>query len=211
MSAWKPKVLGRPTPSSTSSMARHECMPPQQISPSAASHSPSSSAMSQALVKVSMIMRVLPAGSLAQSATPPDESMRTTPEGRAPSSRRRRPMRHALRTCSSQWARCSASPKAQPLQTGATSEPMARPLSAAVSARRFRSSSVESISTCGAHRNRSMPSNLAPPTSASAVRPIICSRLMAGSGVPGPLPTTPGQVALCSFGKVLDMTLSFLK
>jgi len=31
---------------------------------------------------------------------------------------------------------------------------------------------------------------------------MVC-KSMIGSGVPGPFPTTPGQVALCSFGKVL--------
>ena len=51
-----------------SSMAFHECMPPQQISPSAARRSPWSSATLPASRKVSAIFLVLPAGSLAQSA-----------------------------------------------------------------------------------------------------------------------------------------------
>jgi len=44
------------------------CIPPQQISPSAASFSPIDSAMSAALRNVSAIFFVLPAGSFAQSA-----------------------------------------------------------------------------------------------------------------------------------------------
>ena len=50
-------------------------------------------------------------------------------------------------------------------QTGATSEPTTRPFARILSASRFRSSSVESMLTCGSKRNRSTPSNSA------AVRP----------------------------------------
>ena len=63
MSAWKPSVCGRSTISSSSTMRRQLCMPPQQISPSAASRSPWSSAILQASRKVSAIRFWLPAGS----------------------------------------------------------------------------------------------------------------------------------------------------
>ena len=55
---------------------------------------------------------------------------------------------------------------------------------------------MESMSTCGANRNRSTPSNLTPSTSAFAVRSSIVSRSMDGSASGEPLPTTPGQAAL---------------
>ena len=55
------------------------CMPPQQISPSAASRSPMLSAMSAASRNVSAIFFVLPAGSFAHSAGLAAESMRTMP------------------------------------------------------------------------------------------------------------------------------------
>jgi len=48
MSAWKPRVLGRFTASSSFTISFQLCMPPQQISPSAASRSPKLSATSQA-------------------------------------------------------------------------------------------------------------------------------------------------------------------
>ena len=68
MSAWKPTVCGRPTCSSSSTLRFTLCMPPQQISPSAARRSPKDSATSAASRKVSAIFLVLPAGSLAHSA-----------------------------------------------------------------------------------------------------------------------------------------------
>ena len=55
------------------------CMPPQQISPSAARRSPWSSAIAHASLNVSAMRFVLPAGSFAQSAGLAAESMRTTP------------------------------------------------------------------------------------------------------------------------------------
>ena len=48
MSAWNPSVFGRSTSSSSWTMRFQLCMPPQQTSPSAASPSPWSCAMSQA-------------------------------------------------------------------------------------------------------------------------------------------------------------------
>ena len=68
MSAWKPTVCGRPTCSSSSTLRFTLCMPPQQISPSAARRSPKDSATSAASRNVSAIFLVLPAGSLAHSA-----------------------------------------------------------------------------------------------------------------------------------------------
>ena len=61
------------------------CMPPQQISPSAARRSPKDSATSAASRNVSAIFFVLPAGSLAHSAGLAAESMRMTPYLRMPS------------------------------------------------------------------------------------------------------------------------------
>ena len=55
------------------------CMPPQQISPSAASFSPYPAAISAASWKVFAINLELPSGSLAQSDTPAAESIRTIP------------------------------------------------------------------------------------------------------------------------------------
>src|SRR5574340_467745 len=67
MSAWKPIVFGRSTASKSLTISFQLCMPPQQISPSAASRSPKSSATVQASRNVSAIFLVLPAGSLAHS------------------------------------------------------------------------------------------------------------------------------------------------
>ena len=64
MSAWNPSVFGRSTISSSSTMCFQLCMPPQQISPSAASRSPCSSAMEQASRKVSAMRFVLSVGIL---------------------------------------------------------------------------------------------------------------------------------------------------
>jgi len=60
-------------------MRRQECMPPQQISPSAAMRSPCCWATLPASRKVSAIFFWLPSGSCNQSSTPEAESMRMTP------------------------------------------------------------------------------------------------------------------------------------
>ena len=108
-------------------------------------------------------------------------------------------MRHALRTCVRNWAWFASSPIADPPpvggQTGATTEPTTRPRERTFSANAARSLSVASMLTCGSNRNRSTPSNRAPPTLAAAVRSSIVSRSIGGSPSP-PLPTTPGQAAL---------------
>ncbi len=91
-------------------------------------------------------------------------------------------------------------------QTGATTEPTTKPWDLIFLARASRSASVESMFTCGSNRNRSTPSNFWPSTSAAAVRSSIVSRPIGGS-LPSPLPTTPGQAALCNFGKLLVMMI----
>src|SRR3954452_23272626 len=58
--------------------------------------------------------------------------------------------------------------------------------------------------TWGSKRNRSTPSNLWPSTSAAAVRSSMVSSPIGGS-LSSPLPTTPGQAALCSLGKLFAM------
>ena len=96
--------------------------------------------------------------------------------------------------------RSASSPMADPPpvggHTGATTLPMTRPSDWTFSANLFRSSSVESMSTWGALRKRSTPSNRTPSTSAAAVQSSMVSRSMKGSSASGPFPTTPGQPAL---------------
>ena len=64
MSAWKPTVSGSPTRSSRSTIVRQECIPPQQISPSAASRSPWSRAIAAACLNVSAIFCLVARGVL---------------------------------------------------------------------------------------------------------------------------------------------------
>ena len=101
------------------------------------------------------------------------------------------------------FACSSALPIAEPPpvgpQTGATTVPISRFRARALSASWRIWSSLESMSMCGAKRNRSKPSKRTPSNSASAVRSSIVSRSIGGSA-PGPLPTTPGQAALWSLG-----------
>src|SRR5712671_1230855 len=100
--------------------------------------------------------------------------MRTTPYGRAPSSRSRLAIRQPLRTWSVNFLRSPSLPIAEPPpvggQTGATTEPITSPRDRTLSASFFKSSSVESMSTCGAKRKTSTPSNLTPSTSAWTVK-----------------------------------------
>ena len=122
------------------------------------------------------------------------ESMRTMPYGRTPRSRSFWPMRQALRTCVRNFLRSSSSPIAEPPpvggQTGATTEPTTKFLAPILSASFFRSSSLESMLTCGSKRKRSTPSNLTPLTSAAAVRSSMVSRSMDGSA---PAPCRRGR------------------
>ena len=96
MSAWKPSVFGRSTCSSSSRFRFQLCMPPQQISPSAASRSLNPSATSHASRKVWAIFFVLPAGSFAHSAGLAAESILMTPDVRMPTSRRILPISAGL-------------------------------------------------------------------------------------------------------------------
>ena len=131
--------------------------------------------MAQASRKVSAIRFVFAAGSLAHSAGLAAESMRTMPYGRIADSRSLLPMRQAFRTCARKRPRSSSSahgraaagrrPHGRDQRAGPR-----RPLEAILSARRARSSSVESISVCGSNRNKSTPSNFTPSTAAAAVR-----------------------------------------
>src|SRR4029077_3437370 len=89
--------------------------------------------------------------------------------------------------------------------------PITSPLAATLSASVLRSLSDESMSTCGAKRNKSTPSNFVPFTSAAAVRLSIVSRSMNGSPPSEPLPTTPGQAALWSLGKLLPFDAELIR
>ena len=117
---------GPPIPA-TAALRRQLCIPPQQISPSAARRSPKSSAMLHASRKVCAMRFVLPSGSFAHSAGLAAESMRITPYGRICRSRSLRPMRQAFLTCVRKRVRSSSSPSRTRRQwrrhTGATSEP----------------------------------------------------------------------------------------
>ncbi len=137
--------------------------------------------------------------------TRPSRSARRRWAG-CPARRSRSAMRQPLRTCVEELRPVFGVPIAEPPpvggQTGATTVPITSFRARALSASRLMSSSVASMSTCGAKRNRSKPSNLTPSTSAAAVRSSIVSRSIGGSAS-GPLPTTPGQAALWSLGKLL--------
>ena len=180
------------------------CMPPQQISPSAARRSPKDSATSAASRNVSAIFFVLPAGSLAHSAGLAAESMRMTPYLRMPVAFSFFAISQAFRTCVTNALRSSSLPMAEPPpvggHTGATSEPTTRWRRPMLSASFLMSSSVESMLTCGSKRNRSTPSNLTPLTSAFAVLSSIVSRSIGGSAPGPPLPTSPGHIALWMAG-----------
>jgi len=153
----------------------------------------------QASLKVSAMRRVLPFGSFAQSPGPTAESMRTTPYFRMPISRNVLPIAHAFFTCVRKRLRSSSVPIAEPPpvggQTGATSDPTTKPRRPMRSASRSRSPRLASMSTCGSNRKRSTPSKRTPFTLAAAVRSSIVSRSIGGSES-GPLPTSPGHIAL---------------
>ena len=74
---------------------------------------------------------VLPTGSLSQSSTDAELSMRMPPDGRMPSSRICRPISQALRTWLRNRWRSSGDPIAEPppapAQIGDTNEPTLRP------------------------------------------------------------------------------------
>src|SRR5262249_49530546 len=87
--------------------------------------------------------------------------------------------------------------------TGATTDPTTKPFAAILSANCLIPPSSISMLVCGSKRNRSTPSKRMPSTSAFAVRSSMVSRSMQGSAPGLPLPTRPGHMALCSFGKLL--------
>ena len=203
MSAWKPSVLGPVRPASSRSTMRFQlCMPPQQISPSAASRSPWSSAMSQASRNVSAICFVVARRDRPPSRSgSPAESMRTTPYGRMPSSRSVLAMRQALRTCVRKFLRSSslahrrAAAGRRPDRRDDASRRRGR---APRSCRRAASGRRRSnrCSTCGSNRNRSTPSNFTPSTfggGRQVEHRVEVDRRLAS---PAPLPTRPGHMAL---------------
>ena len=124
------------------------------------------------------------------------------------------PIAQALRTCVTKACRSSSLPIADPPpvggHTGATSEPTTRLRRPMLSASFFRSSSVESMLTCGSKRKRSTPSNLTPFTSAFAVWSSIVSRSIGGSAPGPPLPTRPGHIALWIAGYLCIGVFSWL-
>ncbi len=121
-------------------MSFQECMPAQQISPSAARRSPWSLATLAASRNVSAIFLVLPLGSASQWAGPSAESMRMTPYLRTPCSLSISAMRQAFSTASDEIRAVLVAAHRRAAdgagQTGATSEPTARPLAAILSAMR---------------------------------------------------------------------------
>ena len=205
MSAWKPRVCGRSTISSSCTLSP----PAMHAAPAdlAFGGEPFAEVFGDVAGLAESLrdaLGVAGPGSLAHSAALAAESMRTMPYWRISRSRSLRPMRQAFRTWARKRARSAASPMAEPPpvggQTGATSDPARSPLEASLSARRARSSSEESISVCGRDRKRSTPSKRTPSTSAAAVRFSMVSRSMGGSES-GPFPTSPGHMALCRAGK----------
>ena len=113
-------------------MSFQECMPAQQISPSAASRSPWPAATAAASRKVAAIVLVF-AEAFSRHLLIPNsaESMRITPYFRTPCSLKILAIRQALRTASMNFARCTGLPMAEsptvPGQIGATSDPTAKP------------------------------------------------------------------------------------
>jgi len=136
-----------------------------------------------------------PLRSLSQSARAagridPHDSVRTRAE-----LAQRLAMRQPLRTCSRNCFRSGSLPIAEPPpvggQTGATSEPITSLRERTFSARRLRSSSVESISTCV--RTRTIDAvELRAVHLGRRVRSSIVSRLMGGSES-GPFPRRPAR------------------
>ena len=113
-------------------MSFQECIPAQQISPSAASRWPWSRAIAAASRKVSAILAVLARGFSRHAATPNSaESIRITPYFRTPCRSKMPAIRQAIRTAERNLSRAAASPIAEsptvPGQTGATSEPTVKP------------------------------------------------------------------------------------
>ena len=96
MSAWKPSVFGRSTCSSSSRFRFQLCMPPQQISPSAASRSPNPSATVARLAEglrdlLRVAVRVLRPLRRARGRIDPDDAGLSNARRHGASCRSRRP------------------------------------------------------------------------------------------------------------------------
>ncbi len=208
MSAWKPSVSGRSTSSSSCTIRRQLCMPPQQISPSAASRSPC--VLGDVAGLAERLGDPLAVGLRGPSTSRP----RRRPSRSAPRRRAERPARAAagrcgspcgpgretvLRSCLAAHRRAAAGRRPDRRDDRADDQVRASgPCRPAASARRPTHRCRRAARTgTGRSRRTSTPS-----TSAAAVRSSIVSRSIGGSES-GPLPTTPGQAALCSFGKLL--------
>ena len=206
MSAWKPTRLRPVRPSRAARTHPLQlCMPPQQISPSAASRSPCSSATSAASRNVSAIFLVLPSGSFspvrrARRRVDAHDAVRPDPQFAQLLARSGRPCAPASRRpCAPPR---SPSPNRRPSAATPARRAIRRRDSSLriLSASRLRSSSVESMLTCGSKRKRSTPSNvvavhLAPPRSCRA-----SCRDRSAAPSRAPLPTSPGHIALWMAG-----------
>ena len=188
MSAWKPTRLG---PADRFQQVDHllpECMPPQQISPSAASRSPwsrrSSPASLEGLgdrlgVAVGVVRPVVDAG------RPSRCGRRRTAGRRARGAcwRCGRPCATCVEELLALLRRCpSPSRRRSAARPGRRPSRSPGPRAATLSARRFEL--VVARRRCrraGRTRKRSTPSNLTPSTSAAAVRSSIVSRSIGGS------------------------------
>ncbi len=200
MSAWKPSVFGR-----SPSRAARRCA-------SSCACRPSRSRLRPRAARRTLPRRRRPAGTSprsssccrrdpsAQSLGLAAESMRTTPYLRMPRSWSFLPMRarlaHLGDEVRSALPRCPSPSRRRSAATPARRAIRRRGSCAAIlSASCFRSSSDESMLTCGSKRNRSTPSNLTPPTSGRASGRASC-RDRSAARRPGPLPTSPGHIAL---------------
>src|SRR5690625_6673233 len=94
-------------------MVFQDCIPPQQISPSAANDSPKSAATSQASRKVCAISLVLPTGSDSHVSGSTAESIRITPDGLTPNSLSFCAHLADFRTISTYFLRSSAEPRSE--------------------------------------------------------------------------------------------------
>ena len=138
-------------------MSFQECMPAQQISPSAASRWPLSWAIFAASRNVSAIFAVLALGFSRHLFTPNSaESIRITPYFRTPCFSKTFAIRQAIFTADRNLSLAAASPIAEsptvPGQTGATSEPTVNPWLAILSAITVSSASLASGFVCGRNR-----------------------------------------------------------
>ena len=193
----------QPSPA-TRVMRLQLCMPPQQISPSAASRSPNPrrrARFAERLRRSSSVALRDPVAQSARARRRIDAHDAVRPNAQV---RSFLPIAHALRTWVTNFAFARRSPIAEPPpvggHTGATTEPTTNPSRANLVAQplqivvgridadvRVEQKQIDAVEL----RRRS--------TSALAVRSSIVSRSIGGSE-PGPLPTSPGHIALCKAG-----------